>query len=55
VFRTFFMISFVALAAPQMGWAAPTFSRAVTNGIVNIPLLTEASGIAASRNNPGVL
>jgi len=27
----------------------------VTNGIVNIPLLTEASGVAASRNNPDVL
>lgn len=27
----------------------------MTNGVVNIPSLTEASGIAASRNNPGVL
>ena len=35
--------------------AAPTFANAVTNGIVNIPLLKEASGVAASRNNPGVL
>jgi hypothetical protein len=55
VFRTFFIILFAALAAPQIVWAAPTFAKAVTNGIVNIPLLTEASGIAASRNNPGVL
>jgi hypothetical protein len=35
--------------------AAPTFANAVTNGILNIPLLKEASGVAASRNNPGVL
>jgi len=55
VFRTYFIIFFVALAAPQVGWAAPTFAKAVTNGIVSVPLLTEASGIAASRNNPGVL
>ena len=37
------------------GQAAPTPANAVTNGIVNIPLLKEASGVAASRNNPGVL
>jgi hypothetical protein len=55
VFRTFVVFLFAALAAPQIGWGAPTFAKAVTNGIVNIPLLTEASGIAASRNNPGVL
>src|SRR5438132_5165319 len=41
-------------------WAAqshanPTFANAVTNGIVNIAGLTEASGVAASRNNPAVL
>src|SRR5438309_1605081 len=35
--------------------ASPTFANAVTNGIVNIAGLTEASGVAASRNNPGVL
>lgn len=33
----------------------PTFANALTNGVVNIPLLKEASGIVASRNNPGVL
>lgn len=35
--------------------AAPTFGGPVTNGIVNISKLTEASGIAASHVNPGVL
>ena len=45
----------VLLAVPNMSFAAPTFAKAVTNGIIYIPLLTEASGIAASRNNPGVL
>jgi len=34
---------------------APTFANAVTNGTVNIAALDEASGVAASRNNPGVL
>jgi hypothetical protein len=55
VFRTSLTISFFVLALPHFSSAAPTFARAVTNGMVNIPLLTEASGIAASRNNPGVL
>lgn len=45
----------VLLVLPKVCLAAPTFANAVTNGIINIPLLTEASGIAASRNNPGVL
>ena len=49
------MILFLALACPQIAPAAPTFAKAVTNGMVNIPLLTEASGVAASRNNPGVI
>src|ERR1700690_4315423 len=44
-----------SLALPHSSRATPAFTAAVTNGIVNIPLLTEASGIAASRNNPGVL
>src|ERR1700749_1609546 len=43
------------LALPRISFAFPTFANAVTNGIVNIPKLVEASGIAASRNNPGVL
>jgi hypothetical protein len=55
VFRTSLTISFFVLALPYFSSAAPTFAKAVTNGMVNIPLLTEASGIAASRNNPGVL
>ena len=33
----------------------PTFANAATNGTVNISGLAEASGVAASRNNPGVL
>jgi hypothetical protein len=40
-------------AAPTA--ANPTFANAVTNGIVNIAGLTEASGVAASHNNPNVL
>ena len=55
MFRTSLTISFFVLALPYFSSAAPTFAKAVTNGMVNIPLLTEASGIAASRNNPGVL
>ena len=43
------------LMLPDFCEAASTFANAVTNGVVNIPLLKEASGIAASRNNPGVL
>lgn len=33
----------------------PTFGDALTNGIVNIASLAEASGVAASRNNANVL
>src|SRR6266567_2818560 len=35
--------------------ASPTFANAITNGTVDIAGLTEASGVAASRNNPNVL
>lgn len=35
--------------------AAPTFATELTNGIVDIAGLTEASGVAASRNNANVL
>src|ERR1019366_8720890 len=55
VFRTLPLILFCVFALPRISFAAPSFAKAVTNGMVNIPLLTEASGIAASRNNPGVL
>ena len=55
VFRVLPIIVFFALACLRISPAAPAFAKAVTNGMVNIPLLTEASGIAASRNNPGVL
>jgi hypothetical protein len=55
MFRLLPVILFFVLAVPQFCSAAPVFAKAVTNGIVNIPLLTEASGVAASRNNPGVL
>lgn len=43
------------LAMPISTSAAPTFAVAVTNGTVNIAGLSEASGIAASRNNADVL
>jgi hypothetical protein len=50
------LVSLLALlVSPNFCQAAPIFASAVTNGIVNIPLLTEASGVAASRNNPGVI
>ncbi len=39
----------------NFSYAAPSFAPAVTNGVVNIPDLIEVSGVAASRNNPGVL
>jgi hypothetical protein len=55
VFHRLLLILFCGLITPQLCLAAPTFANAVTNGLVNIPLLKEASGIAASRNNPGVL
>ena len=45
----------LALALPQGASAMPSFANAVTNGTVNIPGLVEASGVAASRNTPGVL
>jgi len=45
----------ILLALPNSSQAAPVFANAVTNGIVDISGLKEASGIAASRNNPGVL
>ena len=43
------------LASTPSSPAAAMFANAATNGVVNIPGLVEASGIAASRNNPGVL
>jgi hypothetical protein len=55
VFRALPIVLFFALAWPRVSFAASTFASAVTNGTVNIPLLKEASGVAASRNNPGVL
>jgi hypothetical protein len=55
VFRALPIILFLALVLPRISFSAPTFASAVTNGIVDIPLLKEASGVAASRNNPGVL
>ncbi len=41
--------------SPMLSFAAPTFASAVTNCIVDIPLLKEASGIAESRNNANVI
>ncbi len=53
--RTLPLILFFALTCPRFALATATFADAVTNGIVDIPKLMEASGIAASRVNPGVL
>jgi hypothetical protein len=55
MFRAFRLVLFFALVLPRISFSAPTFANAVTDGIVDIPLLKEASGVAASRNNPGVL
>ena len=52
VFRTLLLILFFAVALPRLCFTAPAFASAVTNGIINISGLDEASGIAASRNNP---
>jgi len=43
------------LVLPDVCPASPTFIGPITNGIVNISGLVEASGVAASHNNPGVL
>jgi len=42
-------------ALPGLSSAAPAFANARTNGTVNISGVSEASGIAASRNNASVL
>jgi hypothetical protein len=49
-----FFTSLIFAWSGSCAWAA-TFANAATNGIVDIPTLTEASGVSASRNNPGVL
>ena len=49
------LILFFALIDPRLVLAAPTFANGVTNGMMDVPDLVEASGIVASRNNPGVL
>src|SRR5205823_4079467 len=43
------------LFALQSSQSAPTFASGVTNGIVSIAGLTEASGVVSSRNNADVL
>src|SRR3989442_1558215 len=45
----------LALLALHRGHASPTFANGVTNGIVSISGLTEASGVVSSRNNADVL
>ena len=50
---TLWCVILLLSAAPAL--ANPTFANAVTNGTVNIAGLTEASGVAASRNNANVL
>jgi hypothetical protein len=49
------LILFFALAIPRAVFAAPNFANGVTNGMMDVPDLVEASGIVASRNNLGVL
>jgi hypothetical protein len=45
----------VSLPEAVCAFGNPTFANAITNGIVNIPGLTEASGIVASLQNAEVL
>jgi hypothetical protein len=47
-----FALAYFTLLTAQ---GAPTFADGVTNGMVNAPGLSEASGIVASRNNANVL
>jgi hypothetical protein len=55
VFRVCFIQLLLLLVLSPRAFGAPSFTSAVTNGQVNIAGLVEASGVAASRNNPGVL
>src|ERR1043165_4017674 len=43
------------LTATGAVFGVPAFANGVTNGTVNIAALDEASGVAVSRNNPGVI
>ena len=51
---TAYSIGILAMAT-LCAHAQPAFSNAISLGAVNIAGLTEPSGLAASRNNPGVL
>lgn len=53
--KTVLLAAMTMLTSPKLSAAAPTFANALTNGTVNISGLTEASGVAASRNNANVL
>src|SRR5947208_8362886 len=53
-FVAIFILALIPFS-PSQARANPTFANAVTNGTVNISGLTEASGVAASRNNLNVL
>jgi hypothetical protein len=53
--RVLVTMAFAVFMSDVQGNAAPTFGAALTNGEVNIAGLTEASGVAASRNNSNVL
>lgn len=53
--RVVLAIALAVMTKGMSGRAAPTFGTALTNGVVNIAGLTEASGVAASRNNANVL
>src|SRR5262249_12364606 len=54
IFKGLLLCGLLGVCADR-GMANPTFASAVTNGIVNIPGLDEASGVVASHNNAGVL
>jgi hypothetical protein len=53
--RVLLAMALGVISSESRGNAAPTFGPALTNGEVNIAGLTEASGVAASRNNANVL
>jgi hypothetical protein len=55
MFRPLPTILLLLFVVPRISFAAPAFASATTNGSMNISSLDEASGLAASRNNPGVL
>jgi len=47
--------AFLGGFAGQIFGASPSFANGIAQGVVSAPEITEASGIIASRQNPGVL